>query len=157
MTSTALASGFSSMAFSTCATLMPSAMPSLSFTSGLTYTGTASQSISEFIALRCTFRGSIILSPLLQAYIIMLCTAEVVPPTMKKACAAPKASAAVSSASRMTDTGWQRLSSGFIEFTSASMHFCPKNSQSSAFPLPRLCPGTSKGTTRIRLNFCSAS
>ena len=41
----------------------------------------------------------IILSPALQVDKIMACTAEVVPPTIRKAFAAPKASAASSSAS----------------------------------------------------------
>ena len=53
-------------------------------------------------------------SPRLQAVRTIVCTELVVPPTIKNACAAPKASAASSSASRITDTGWQRLSSGFI-------------------------------------------
>ena len=46
-----------------------------------------------------------ILSPRLQAVITIACTDEVVPPTMKKACFAPKASAANCSASLITDTG----------------------------------------------------
>ena len=87
----------------------------------------------------------------------MLCTAEVVPLTMKNAFAAPNASAASSSASRITLTGWQRLSSGFMELTSTVMHFSPRNSVSSRLPFPRLWPGTSKGTTRIILKRSSAS
>jgi len=75
-------------------------------------------------------------------------TEPVVPLTMKKACAAPKACAASTSASWMTDTGWQRLSSGFMELTSASIVACPRNSVSSGFPFPCLWPGTSNGTTR---------
>ena len=43
-------------------------------------------------------------------------------PTIRKACAAPNASAASSSASRITLVGWHRLSSGFIELTSTVMH-----------------------------------
>ena len=78
----------------------------------------------------------------------MACTAEVVPPTIKKAWAAPKAWAASSSASRMTETGWQRLSRGFMELTSMETHFSPSSWVSSGLPLPRLWPGTSKGTTR---------
>ena len=48
------------------------------------------------------------------------------------------------------ETGWHRLSRGFMEFTSTLMHCSPKKAVSSGVPLPRLCPGTSKGTTRIR-------
>ena len=98
-----------------------------------------------------------ILSPGLQAVSTMLCTLLVVPPTIKKAWAAPKASAASSSASLITETGWQRLSSGFIELTSMPTHRSPSSSTSSGLPRPRLCPGTSKGTTRCRRNFSSAS
>ena len=49
-------------------------------------------------------------SPRLQAVSTILCTELVVPPTIRKACAAPNASAASSSASRMTETGCHRLS-----------------------------------------------
>ena len=56
------------------------------------------------MALLCTFRGRMILSPALQTDRIMLCTADVVPPTIRNACAAPKASAASSSASLITET-----------------------------------------------------
>ena len=87
----------------------------------------------------------------------MLCTELVVPPTIRKAWAAPKASAASSSASRITDTGWQRLSSGFMLFTSTPTHCWPRKAVSSGLPRPRLWPGTSKGTTRIRRKFSSAS
>ena len=66
-------------------------------------------------------------------------------------------SAASSSASRITDTGWQRLSRGFMEFTSIPTHFSPSSSTSSGLPRPCLCPGTSKGTTRILRNFSRAS
>ncbi len=87
----------------------------------------------------------------------MLCTEEVVPPTIKNAWSAPKASAASSSASFITDMGWQRLSKGFMEFTSRLTHFSPKSSFNSGFPLPRLCPGTSKGTTLFFLSRSRAS
>ena len=87
----------------------------------------------------------------------MLWTADVVPPTMRKAWAAPKASAASSSAALITETGWHRLSSGFMEFTSILTHLSPRSSESSGFPLPLLCPGTSKGTIRILRNCSSAS
>ena len=50
-------------------------------------------------------RGRMIFSPRLATERIMACTAEVVPPTIKKAWAAPKAWAASSSAWRMTETG----------------------------------------------------
>ena len=66
-------------------------------------------------------------------------------------------SAASSSASRITETGWHRLSSGFMLFTSTPTQACPKNAVSSGLPRPRLCPGTSKGTTLIRRKFSSAS
>ena len=87
----------------------------------------------------------------------MLCTELVVPPTIKNACDAPKDSAASSSASRMTDTGWHRLSSGFMLLTSTSRHFWPRNAVSSGLPRPCLWPGTSKGTTRICRKRSSAS
>ena len=132
-------------------------MPRRASQSGLTYTGTAPHSTSAPITLRCMLRGRMTFSPAFTEERIMLCTAEVVPPTIKKAFAAPKASAASFSASRMTETGWQRLSSGFIEFTSMLTHLSPKSRASSGFPRPRLCPGTSKGTTRIVPNFSSAS
>ena len=102
-----------------------------------------------FITLLCTLRGSMILSPRLQTASTMLCTAEVVPPTIKYACAAPNASAARSSASLMTETGWQRLSSIFIEFTSTRRHCSPRKWVRSGFPFPCLCPGTSNGTSRF--------
>ena len=79
----------------------------------------------------------------------MLCTAEVVPPTIKNAWAAPNASAARRSASAITDTGWHRLSRGFMELTSICIHVSPSRAVSSGFPLPLLWPGTSKGTTLI--------
>ena len=106
---------------------------------------------------RWTLRGRMILSPRLQVASTMVCTELVVPPTIKKACAAPKASAASSSARRMTDTGWQRLSSGFMELTSMETHFSPKKAVISGLPRPCLWPGTSKGTTRICRKVCSAS
>ena len=71
------------------------------------------------------------------------------PPTIRNACAAPNASAASCSASAMTDTGWQRLSSGFMELTSSRIQVSPKSFVSSGLPRPLLCPGTSNGTTRI--------
>jgi len=137
------------MARSTSATNMPSAMPSSRSISGLTYTGTAPQITRELMALMWTFRGRMILSPFLQVLMTIACTAEVVPFTIKNACSAPNAWAARSSASRITETGWQRLSSGFMEFTSTERHFSPRNAVSSGFPLPRLWPGTSNGTSRI--------
>ena len=137
------------MAFSTSLSSMPSEMPSLLSTSGLIYTGIAPFKTSALITLLCTLRGKIILSPALVEDSTMLCTEDVVPPTIKKACAAPKASAASCSASRITDTGWHRLSKGFMELTSKLTHFSPSSSRSSGLPRPRLCPGTSKGTTRF--------
>ena len=106
---------------------------------------------------RCTLRGRMISSPRPTTDSTIACTLEVVPPTIRKACAAPKASAASSSASRMTLTGWHRLSSGFMELTSTVMHCSPRNRVSSGLPRPRLCPGTSNGTMRISLNRSSAS
>ena len=64
---------------------------------------------------------------------------------------------AADAASRMTDTGWQRLSSGFMLFTSTPTHCWPRKAVSSGLPRPRLWPGTSKGTTRICRNRSSAS
>ena len=86
----------------------------------------------------CTLRGRMSLSPFLQTVITMAWTADVVPPTIKKAWAAPKAAAASASASRMTETGWLRLSSGFMELTSTDMHFSPRKAVSSGLPRPRL-------------------
>ena len=156
-TSTATASGLASMAWRTCSVSMPREIPSLLFTSGFTYTGMAPQRIMALMTLLCTFLGRIILSPALQTESTMPCTAEVVPPTIRNAWAAPKASAASSSASRITETGWQRLSRGFMEFTSSPTHRSPRSCTSSRFPLPLLCPGTSKGTTRCLRNRSSAS
>ena len=70
----------------------------------------------------------------------------------QKAWEAPNASAASFSASRMTDTGWHRLSRGFMLFTSTPTLF-PQEFCQFGFPRPRLWPGTSKGTTRIFRNF----
>ena len=156
-TSTATALGCSLMAFSTCSRFMPSEMPRRLSTSGFTYTGMAPHSTSAFSTLRCTLRGRMISSPRLQAVSTMLCTLLVVPPTIRKAWAAPKASAASSSASRITDTGWQRLSNGFMLFTSTPTHCWPRKAVSSGLPRPRLWPGTSKGTTRIWRKRSSAS
>ena len=89
------------------------------------------------------------MSPRLQVDSTMDCTELVVPPTIKKAWAAPKASAASSSAWRITEMGWHRLSRGFMLLTSMLTHCWPRNSVSSGLPRPRLWPGTSKGTTRI--------
>ena len=44
-----------------------------------------------------------------------------------------------------------------MEFTSRLTHFSPSSSTSSGFPLPRLCPGTSNGTTLLFFNCSSAS
>ena len=151
-TSTALASGFSRMARATSSRRIPSGMPSRSSQAGSTYTGTAPHSTMAPITLRCTLRGRMIFSPRLAEDRIMACTALVVPPTIKKAWAAPKASAASCSASRITDTGWHRLSSGFMEFTSMRTHCSPSRAASSGLPRPRLWPGTSKGTTRFFSN-----
>ena len=96
-----------------------------------------------------TFRGRMILSPALQTDRIMLCTADVVPPTIRNACAAPKASAASSSASLITETGWQRLSSGFIELTSSPTHFSPRSCASSGFPLPLFMSRHIKGNDSL--------
>ena len=109
------------------------------------------------MALLWTLRGKMILSPGLQAVSTMLWTLLVVPPTIRKAWAAPKASAASSSASLMTETGWHKLSSGFIELTSMPTQRSPSSSTSSGLPRPRLWPGTSNGTTRCRRNLSSAS
>lgn len=87
-----------------------------------------------FNTLRWTLRGRMISSPRLQAVSTILCTELVVPPTIRKACAAPNASAASSSASRMTDTGWHRLSSGFMLLTSTPTHCSPRNFVSSGLP-----------------------
>ncbi len=156
-TSTATALGCSAMAFATCSRRIPREMPRRWSTSGLTYTGTAPHRTRALITLLWTLRGRMISSPRLQEARIMLCTELVVPPTIKNAWAAPKASAASFSASRMTDTGWQRLSKGFMLFTSTPIHCCPRNAVSSGLPRPRLWPGTSKGTTRICRKDSSAS
>ena len=145
------------MAFSTSDIDIPRAIPNLLSDSGLTYTGIAPLSINAFMALLCTFLGIIILSPSLHVASIIVCTAEVVPPTMKNACSAPNASAASSSASLITDTGWHRLSKGFIEFTSTDIHFSPRKSVSSLLAFPCLCPGTSNGTILSLLNLFNAS
>ena len=90
------------------------------------YTGTAPFTTSALIALRWTLRGRMISSPRFVAAQIIVCTAEVVPFTMKNASSAPKSSAASRCASLMTETGCPRLSSGFMELTSSSMHSLPK-------------------------------
>ena len=146
---TAAASGFSSITLRISSTSTPMAIPISGFTFASTYTGMPPQSTSALMTLLCTFLGRIILSPALQTDSIMLCTELVVPFTIKKACAAPKASAVSSSALRITDTGCPRLSSGFMEFTSSPTHFSPSRLINSGFPRPLLCPGTSNGTTRI--------
>ena len=143
------------MARSTSDISIPREIPSFLSTSGFTYTGTAPQSTSALITLLWTFRGRIILSPALHTERTMLCTDDVVPPTIKNAWSAPNASAASSSASLITETGWHRLSNGFIEFRLT--HFSPSNSASSGLPRPLLCPGTSKGTTLLFFNCSSAS
>ena len=157
MTRTATASGFFSIASRTSSRFIPSAIPSLWSTSGFTYTGFAPHSTRALIALRCTFLGMMILSFFLQQDRIMDWTADVVPPTMRNAWSAPNASAASSSASLITETGWHRLSRGFMEFTSMLTHLSPRSCTSSGFPLPCLCPGTSKGTTLFLRNRSSAS
>ena len=134
------------MAFFISSIAIPREIPSLPWIPGFIYTGVTPVIIKEFIADLCTFLGIIILSPSLQTLIIMACTADVVPLTMKNALSALKASAANSSASFITEVGWQRLSKGFIEFTSTETQSSPKNSLNSVFPLPCLWPGTSKGT-----------
>ena len=75
----------------------------------------------------------------------MLWTAEVVPPTIKKAWAAPKASAASSSASRITDTGWQRLSRGFMELTSMVTHCSPQQGHQLRVAAAALVAGDVEG------------
>ena len=157
LTRMALASGFSATAFFTASTLIPRGIPSRWSHSGFTYTGTAPHSTIAPMTLRWTFLGRMIFSPLFATVSIMLCTADVVPPTMRKAWAAPKAWAASISASRITETGWQRLSRGFMELTSMDTHRSPRSLVSSGLPRPLLCPGTSKGTTLIFPNFSSAS
>ena len=119
--------------------------------------GVAPQSTRALMTLLWTFLGRMILSPFLQTLSTMLCTEEVVPPTIRNACAAPKASAASSSASLITDTGWQRVSRAFMEFTSMPTHCFPKSFVSSGLPCPLLCPGTSKGTILSPRNASSAS
>lgn len=89
---------------------------------------------------------------------IIVCTADVVPFTMKKALSAPKAAAASSCASFITETGRPRLSSGFMEFTSSSMQSLPKYPESSEFIRPPLCAGTSKCAKRfIRCAFSASA
>ena len=83
-------------------------------------------------------------SPRLQAVSTILCTELVVPPTIRKACAAPYASAASSSASRMMDTGWHRLSSGFMLLTSTPTHCSPRNFVSSGLPRLSYVPAHQK-------------
>ena len=100
--------------------------------------GIAPHKTSALMADLWTFRGRMILSPALQVERIMVCTDEVVPPIIKKAWAAPKASAASSSASLIIEIGCPRLSKGFIELTSIPTHFSPKSSTNSGFPRPRL-------------------
>ncbi len=156
-TNTATASGCSETVRSTWDSFMPSAMPRRLSMSGFTYMGMAPQSTRALMTLLWTFLGRMILSPFLQTASTMLWTEDVVPPTMRKAQAAPKASAASSSASRITDTGWQRLSSAFMEFTSMDTHCFPRSFVSSGLPCPLLCPGTSKGTIRSPRNTSSAS
>ena len=119
--------------------------------------GMAPHKTKALIADLCTFRGKIILSPALQVASIIDCTEEVVPPIIKKAWAAPNASAASSSASLIIEMGCPRLSRDFIEFTSIPTHFSPNNSTSSGFPRPRLWPGTSKGTILFFRNFTKPS
>ncbi len=130
---------------------MPREMPSSGCIPGSTYIGIIPQRISAFIADLWTLRGRIIESPRLQTLNIIACTAAVVPPMIRKASSAPKASAARASASFMTEVGWLRLSRGFIELTSTERHCLPRNPVSSGVPRPCLCPGTSKGTTRLFL------
>ena len=100
--------------------------------------GMAPHRTSALIADLWTLRGRIILSPALQVDRIIVCTDEVVPPIIRKAWLAPKASAARSSASRIIEMGWPKLSKGFIELTSIPTHFSPNSSTSSGFPRPRL-------------------
>ena len=90
------------------------------------YTGTAPFTTSALIALRWTLRGRMIFSPRPHVAQIMVCTADVVPFTMKNALSAPNASAASSCAALMTETGWPRLSRDFIELTSSDMQSLPK-------------------------------
>ena len=88
---------------------------------------------------------------------IIACTADVVPFTMKNASSAPNASAARRCASRITDTGCPRLSSGFMELTSIAIARSPRYSVSSGLPRPLLCAGTSKCAKRLIRCASSAS
>ena len=154
---TAFAVGWVRIAASTSAKAMPKEIPNWLLVWGLIYMGMAPQRIRALMTLRWTLRGRIISSPGLQTESTIACTDEVVPLTIKKAWWAPKASAANSSASLITLTGWQRLSKGFIELTSTAKHCSPRKAVSAGLPLPPLWPGTSKGTTRLLLNCCKAS
>ena len=137
--------------------LIPSGIPSRLSCPGLMYAGIAPQTTSALIALRWTLRGKIISSPAVQVDMIIACTAEVVPFTMKNASSAPKASAARVWASLMTETGCPRLSSGFIELTSIAIAREPRYSVSSRLPRPLLWAGTSKWASRLMRCRSSAS
>ena len=105
---------------------MPRGMPRAGFTRGFTYTGIAPFTTSALIAERWTLRGIMTFCPACTDAKIIVCTAAVVPFTMKNAWSAPNASAASACASRMTETGCARLSRGFIELTSSDISFAPK-------------------------------
>ena len=162
-TSTAFAEGCSAIAFATSSTRIPSGMPRRLSVPGFTYTGIAPHTTSALMALRCTLRGRMISSPAVhsspavQVAMIIACTAEVVPLTMKNASSAPNASAARRCASRITETGCPRLSSGFMELTSIAIARSPRYSVSSGLPRPLLCAGTSKCARRLIRCASSAS
>ncbi len=101
------------------------------------------------MAERCTLRGRMIFCPAWMEAKIIVCTAAVVPLTMKKALSAPNAFAASVCASFMTETGWARLSKGFMELTSNDINLAPKYSFSAGFMRPPLWPGTSKCAKRL--------
>ena len=94
-------------------------------------------------------RGRMIFCPAWMDAKIIVCTAAVVPFTMKNALSAPNAFAASACASLMTDTGCARLSSGFMELTSSDISLAPKYSFSAGFMRPPLWPGTSKCARRL--------
>ncbi len=84
----------------------------------------------------------------------MACTAEVVPPTIKKAWAASEkpllpALRPPLSRNRM---GWHRLSRGFMEFTSTGRHCSPRKRVSSGLPPAPLVAGHIKGAPAGFLN-----
>jgi len=63
------------MASSTCEGVTPRTIPNLELVSVLRYTGVAPQSISAFITLLWTFRGTMISSPARHTESTIFCTA----------------------------------------------------------------------------------